>query len=198
MPMASAMIGESRHLPLHLRQECHLEDWNPLVHRTLAVPFLLRGVHPRPHRHHERVAKKFRPSFPPVRRSHRQGLLRGRHHHAQPTNSGHRRHSQTLANSRKCQLQAFRSGIELSRMSQILVHLHLPGLQKRLSKTKRMQDQSSASHHLFKEKESRRRPLHRRQVGLPYSLPHVILERPVTVMPYRLARSPPLLYLPKA
>ena len=190
------MIGASRHLPLHL-QERHLEDWNPLVHRTLAVPFLRREVHPRPHRHLERVAQKVRPSFHPVRKDLRQGLLRGHHHHARLTISEHRHRSQTLANSPKCQLQAFPNGIEPSRMSQILVLLHLPGLQKRLSKTRWMQDQSLASHHHFKEKGSRRRSLHHRQAELPCSLPREILERLVTGMPYRLALPAPLRFLPK-
>lgn len=130
-PMASAMIDEPMHLPLRC-QELHLDDWNPSAHRILAVPFLRNEVHPLPHRHLERLAKKVRLSFPPIRKGHGQGLLRGRHHHARLTNSGHHRHSQTLASSRKRQLRAFRSVIELSRTSQTLVHLHLPDLQRRL------------------------------------------------------------------
>lgn len=161
LPMASGMVGASGHPLLHL-QKRHLEDWNPLVHKIPAVPFLRKEVHPQHHHHLERVAKKVMPSFLPVRKDLRQGLLRGHHRHARLTISEHRHHSQTLANSRKCQLQAFRSGIEPSRMSQILVLLHLPGLQKHLSRTKRMQNQSSGSHHHFKEKGSRRQPLHHR------------------------------------
>ena len=196
LPMASATTGESRYLPL-CRQERHREGSNLSVRRIPAAPSLRKEVHPLPHRHRERVGKKFTPSVLPIRKGHRRGLLRGRHHLAQLTNSGRRRRSQTLASSRKCQLPASQSGIEPSRTSQIPVPLPLPDLQRRPSKTKRTQDQSSVSHHLSKEKENHLWPLHPRQVELPRSRPHGLLERPLRDMLYRLMPPRPLRFLRK-